>query len=50
MEEKRHLVEEAEAFEERLSEVTRRAEKRRQSAANRAQLEVWYTSLAGSHR
>lgn len=40
-EEKRQLIEEAEAFEERMVEATKRAEKRRLSAANRAELEVW---------
>ena len=40
MEENRLLTEAAEAFEERLHHETRRAEKRRLSAANRAELEV----------
>lgn len=40
MEENRELTEEAAAFEERLHQETRRAEKRRLSAANRADLEV----------
>lgn len=40
MEKNRELMEEADAFEERLHHETRRAEKRRLSAANRADLEV----------
>ena len=40
MEENRRLTEAAEAFEERLHHETRKAEKRRLSAANRAELEV----------
>lgn len=40
MEKNRELTEEADAFEERLHHETRRAEKRRLSAANRADLEV----------
>lgn len=40
MEKNQELVEETEAFEERLHNETRRAEKRRLSAANRAELEV----------
>lgn len=40
MEKNRQLTEEADAFEERLHCETRRAEKRRLSAANRAELEV----------
>lgn len=40
MEENRQLTEAAEEFEERLHHETRRAEKRRLSAANRAELEV----------
>lgn len=41
MEENRQLKEAADAFEERLQQETRRAEKRRLSAANRVELEVW---------
>lgn len=40
MEENRRLTEAADAFEERLHHETRRAEKRRLSAENRAELEV----------
>lgn len=40
MEQNRRLTEAAEEFEERLQHETRRAEKRRLSAANRAELEV----------
>lgn len=40
MEENRQLTEAADAFEERLHHETRRAEKRRLSAENRAELEV----------
>eukprot|EP00904_Undaria_pinnatifida_P004353 jgi/Undpi1/13919/HiC_scaffold_9.g03570.m1 len=40
MEENRRLTEAAEAFEERLHHETRKAEKRRLSAANRAELEA----------
>lgn len=40
MEENRQLMEASSAFEERLNHETRRAEKRRMSAANRAELEV----------
>lgn len=45
MEKNQELTEEAEAFEERLRHETRRAEKRRLSAANRAELEVTVRSL-----
>lgn len=40
MEENSQLTEAADAFEERLHHETRRAEKRRMSAENRAELEV----------
>lgn len=40
MDKNRKLTEEVELFEERLHDQTRRAEKRRMSAANRAELEV----------
>lgn len=44
MEENRQLTEDADAFEERLHHETRRAEKRRLSAENRAELEVRWES------
>lgn len=44
VEEKRQLTDAADEFEERLRHESRRAEKRRMSAANRAELEV---SLSG---
>lgn len=40
MEINRRLAEEADTFQERLQAETKRAEKRRLSAANRAELEV----------
>lgn len=41
VEEKRQLTDAADEFEERLRHESRKAEKRRMSAANRAELEVF---------